>query len=138
MNNTALVKIAGGFSFFFFLFHVPFYWMLNWEQTLSCLNKDNWAIVMCFNIISIVLLFLFGFVSMFQTTDVINTRLGKSVLVYCSWFYLFRIVAEFIFFEEPNHVVSAIIILLCAVPGIFYAIPLFRSNSSDHRNKVNY
>jgi hypothetical protein len=126
MNNTTLVKIAGGFSFFFFLFHVPFYWMLDWEHTLSCLSRDNWAIVMCFNIISIVLLFLFGFVSMFQTKDIVNTRLGRSFLVYASWFYLFRIIAEFIFFQEPNKVFSAIIILLCSVPGIFYAIPLFR------------
>ena len=125
MKSTQYIKIAGGFSFFFFLFHIPFYWILGWKQTLSCLNPDDWAIVMCFNIISIALLFLMGFVSLFQAEDVATTKLGKSFLIFSAWFYYFRIVAEFVFFNEPNWIISAFIIVLCLVPGVLYSLPLF-------------
>jgi len=129
MKSSTCLKIAGGFSFFFFLFHIPFYWVFNWKESLSCLSADNWAIVMCFNIITITLLFFMAYVSLFQTADIINSRLGKSFLVFSTGFYLFRIAAEFIFFDEPNRIISAVIITLCLIPAIFYSIPLWLKNN---------
>ncbi len=131
MKSSTCLKIAGGFSFFFFLFHIPFYWVFNWKESLSCLSADNWAIVMCFNIITITLLFFMAYVSLIQAADIIGTQLGKSFLAFSTGFYLFRIAAEFIFFDEPNRIISAVILLLCLIPAVTYSIPLFKINNRN-------
>lgn len=126
MKSTTSLKVAGSLNALFFLFHVPFYWMLNWEFSLACLSKDNWAIVQCFNIIAISLLFLMSFVSLFQTKELLTTKLGTSFMIFCIWFYSFRIAAEFIFFGIQNAIVSGVIIVMCALPVLFYVLAMYK------------
>jgi hypothetical protein len=127
MKAATSIRIASVFNTLFFFFHIPFYWMLDWENSLACLSRDNWAIFHCFNIISIVLLGLISYVSIFCASELLSASLGKAIMIFASWFYFFRIAAEFFFFE-PQIYVSPIIIVLCAVPAIFYAAPLFSTN----------
>ncbi|MBI9060883.1 MAG: hypothetical protein JEZ14_02765 [Marinilabiliaceae bacterium] len=131
MKSTTSVKIAGGFSFFFFLFHIPFYWMFDWKHNLSCLSPENWAIMMCFNIITIVLLLFMSYASLLQTAEMVHTRLGKTFLLFSAWFYFFRITAEFLFFDAPDPIVSTSIITLCLIPALGYSIPLFQRSPKD-------
>lgn len=126
MSNRLLLKVAASVNLVFFLFHIPFYWLLDWKHTLSCLSQDNWAIFQCFNIISIGLLFFMSYVVFFNMKDLEKSALGKSLLIFASSFYFFRIVAEFIFFKEPNVVISAVILFLCLIPAVCYIIPAFR------------
>jgi len=128
MKSESLLKIAGGFSFFFFLFHVPFYWLFNWDESLASLNVNDWAIVMCFNVICIGLLFFMSYVSFFCAKDVMDTHLGRSFSAFAAGFYYFRIAAEFIFFDEPDMVVSSIVIVLCLIPALLYSMPFFQQN----------
>lgn len=126
MKATTSIKIAAGFNTLFFIFHIPFYWMLDWKHSLACLNNDNWAIFQCFNILTIALLCLFSYLTIFKTKEMVSSSIGKSILVYIAFFYTFRIVAEFIFFDITSVVSSAIIIGLCGITVFFNIYPVFK------------
>lgn len=124
MSAKTQIQIAGGFSAFFFLFHIPFYWMFDWKHSLACLSRDNWAIFHCFNVISISLLLLMAFTSLFHAEELRQTKVGRWLVVFCAWFYAFRILAEFILFKENSVLVSGAIVVLCGLPALLYATAL--------------
>lgn len=120
MIATNRVKIAGCFSSFFFFFHIPFYWLFDWANTLSSLSNNNWAIFHCFNIICISLLLLMAVASLLASAEMVTTQLGRYLSIFCTWFYMFRIIAEFTLFREEDPAVSAAIVVLCAIPACLY------------------
>jgi hypothetical protein len=123
MKSKNSIKTAGSFSFFLFLLHVPFYWIFDWKNTLYCLDVHNWAIFMCLNIITIFLLLLFSYLSFFQTNELSSSKIGRIMLLFFSWFYFFRIVAEFLFFES-SIIESVVIVVVCLIPAILYLLPV--------------
>lgn len=124
MRKSTQIRIAGSITAFFFVFHFFFYWMFDWGNTLSCLSKQNYALLLSFNIVSIGLFGMMAFISLFQTQEMHSTGTGTVFLIFSSLLYWFRIVAEFTLFGIQNSIGSAIIIILCAIPAIFYATPL--------------
>lgn len=124
MHAQRQIQISGYISAILFLFHIPFYWMFDWKNSLSCLSRDNWAIFHCFNIISIFLLLLMAVASIFHADEMLRTKVGRLFSLYISAFYLFRIFAEFTLFHEENIAISGAIIALCAIPGIFVTVAL--------------
>jgi len=129
MKKQLAIKIAGYITLLLFLFHLPFYWMFGWETSLACLNPTDYGILMCFNVICIALLFIMAFVSLKKTKKLINTALGKILCTYFSFFYVFRIVAEFLYFQHASVVESTVIIFLCSIPATGYLLPLLRTKS---------
>lgn len=126
MGAKTRIQVAGYFSAFFFLFHIPFYWMFDWEHSLTGLSRDNWAIFHCFNVISISLLLLMAFTSLFHAEEMHQTQVGRWLVVFCAWFYSFRILAEFTLFTENNVFVSVAIVVLCGIPAFLYGTALRR------------
>lgn len=124
MKKTKQIRIAGSVTALLFIFHIPFYWMLDWEHSLTCLNSDNHAIFLCFNVISIALLALMTFLSLFRTEEMYKTGIGIAFLIFSSLFYWFRIVAEFTLFGIQDIIGSIIIIVVCIIPSVFYTAPL--------------
>ena len=132
-TDVRIIRIGGFLNILFLLFHLGFYWMLNWKQTLSCLDSNNWAIFYALVIITDLLLMLFVVVSFVQTDKLIIETNGRRILFSISAFYVTRIALEFILWGY-NGGSSIVIIVACVVPAILYALPLIRSKQiNDHQ-----
>jgi hypothetical protein len=122
-TQTLLLRIAGCISLLFVVFHLLFYPMFNWENTLNSLSSVNRAIFLTYHAICILMLFFMGIIPVFQTKALLDSSIRYPILSLFSLFYLIRIVAEFTLFGISSS--SPAILIMCLVPMIFYAIPLF-------------
>ena len=122
-TQILLLRIAGCISLLFVVFHLLFYPMFNWENTLNGLSSVNRAIFLTYHAICILMLLFMGIIPLFQTKSLLGSSVKYSILSLFSLFYLIRIVAEFTLFGiSPS---SPAILIMCLVPMVFYAIPLF-------------
>jgi hypothetical protein len=123
-TQIILLRIAGIISLMFMLFHFAFYKLFDWENTLSHLSKDNLSIMLTYHYVSILVTGFMGFVPLFQTKVLLKSSLKYTILSFFAFFYFIRIVTEFTLFglSMPQ---SIIIIVMCAIPMFFYAIPIF-------------
>lgn len=121
--QTLLLRIAGFISLLFVVFHLLFYLVFNWGDTLSGLSSINRAIFLTYHAICILMLLLMGIVPIFKTKALLSSSIKYSILSFFSVFYLIRIVAEFTLFGISSS--SPAILIMCLVPMIFYAVPLF-------------
>ena len=123
-TQIILLRIAGIISLLFMMFHFAFNTLFDWENTLRCLSQDNRSILLTYHYVSFLITGFMGFIPLFQTRVLLNSSLKYSILSLFTLFYLIRIVTEFTLFgfQMPQ---SIIIIVMCAIPMVFYAIPLF-------------
>jgi len=124
-TNILLIRIGGAFNVVFLLFHLSFYWIFDWKNTLTCLDINNWAIYHTFNIICDLILLMFVVVSFIQTEKLVTEVNGRRILFYISLFYITRIVSEFAFWGNQG-LSSLIIVLVCLAPTVLYTLPLLR------------
>jgi len=122
-TQILLLRIAGCISLLFVVFHLLFYPMFNWENTLNGLSSVNRAIFLTYHAICILMLLFMGIIPIFQTKALLGSSVKYSILSLFSLFYLIRVVAEFTLFGISSS--SPVILIMCLVPMVFYAIPLF-------------
>jgi hypothetical protein len=79
-NLRFLLVIAGVISLLFSVFHVLFFVIFNWKETLSCLDHNNWAIFHTFNLVSILMVLTITYFSLFKTKDLLTNRLASPLL----------------------------------------------------------
>jgi hypothetical protein len=122
-TKLLLVRIAGVVSILFTLFHAGFYWLFKWSETLMVLNANDRAILLTFNLISILLLLYSVILALGFARQLIETVAGKSILLFFTAFYLVRIYCEFAYFgfRMPS---SIIIITICLVPAVCFGLPV--------------
>jgi len=123
-TKILLIRIAGVVSILFTLFHASFYWIFNWAETLTVMNPIDRAILLTFNLICILLLLYSVILALGFTRQLIETTVGKSLLLFFTLFYAIRIFSEFAFFihEMP---LPLVIIVMCLIPAICYSLPAF-------------
>lgn len=129
-SQHILLRVAGSISLLFAIFHMLFFKIFNWAETLACLDKSNWAIFQTLNLGGIMMVVMIAYFSLFKANDLISNRLSLPLLVFFSLFYLIRIVAEFLFFGFSG-VESIVIILLCLIPMISFMIVLRMKNKEE-------
>lgn len=118
--KTSLI-VAGCISLLFLIFHIAFPWLFNWDKTLACLDRANWAILQTFNLGSILMVATMVFFSFRYRNELVHATLGRPILIVFALYYLIRIAAEFMFFgfAIPS---SIIIIALCLIPALAYLL----------------
>jgi hypothetical protein len=119
-----LIRIAGMVSGLFFLFHIGFYWLFNWSQSLLSLNSGDRAIMLTFNLVVILFLLYSAILSLGHTRELIKTTVGKSVLIFFAAFYIARILCEFLYFGF-RFLESVVVISICLIPAVCFALPVF-------------
>jgi hypothetical protein len=124
-TNILLIRIGGGLNILFLLFHLAFYRMFDWKNSLACLSKDNWCIFHAFNVICNTLFLMFVLVSFIQTEKLVTELNGRRILFFISFFYFLRIALEFILWGNQGFG-SLVIVVICLAPAILYGIPLLR------------
>jgi hypothetical protein len=123
-TKILLIRIAGVISILFTLFHAGFYWIFKWSQTLSVMNPIDKGILLTFNLISILLLLYSVVLSLGFARQLIETIVGKSLLLFFTIIYVVRIYSEVAYFgfRIPG---SIMIISVCLIPAICFSLPVF-------------
>jgi hypothetical protein len=128
-NQIIVIKVAGFVTCFFSVFHLLFYRLLHWKETLHCLDADNWAIFHAFNLGMNMMFILFTIISLFMTKKLLTETIGKVMLVFMSSIFVMRIVSEFVLWGFTLEQ-SPIIIILCLIPAVLFVLPLFHNSKN--------
>lgn len=107
-------------------FHVSFWKIFNWPESLVSLSPVNLGIMQVINIHLAFAVLVFAYVSFFCHRELLSTKLGKSIVVSIILFYILRGINQLIFWDivMPN---SALIALFCMFVAGIYAGVLFFS-----------
>jgi hypothetical protein len=123
-----LLVLAGVINVLFSAFHISFYYLFKWKETLSCLSNSNLSIFKTFYLGSILMVLMMAFLSIRFPEDLYRSLFGRSLSFVFFLFYLIRIFAEFVFFGFRG-LHSIIIILFCAIPAAIYIWAVLTGNS---------
>ena len=126
-KHLIMIRIAGGICLFFMFFHLAFYKLFNWDTSLNSLTLNNRSILLTYHYISILITGFMGILPFIQGKALLKSPLKYSVLGFFSLFYFIRIVTEFTHFGF-NLPQSPVIIVLCVIPMVLFAIPIFSKN----------
>jgi len=114
-----ILVIIGGINFLLFgLFHLSFWYGLDWKNELIKLTEINSNVMQMLNIGISVFLLSFGVIMLFYRREILNSALGRALLIVFSLFWLARLVGEFTF--PGNSLILGLILFLCV---LIYLIP---------------
>lgn len=92
--------VAGGIlNLLLAVFHMLFPWIFAWGKDLQAVSNVNKAILYTFQSVMVFVLVAFAYLSIVHRTDLVTTRLGRSVLFLIGIVWLIRAVAEVVFFR---------------------------------------
>jgi hypothetical protein len=94
-----LIILGGVYTVALIIFHLLFWRIFNWPKTLEVLNHINKSTIQVLNISITFIFFIFAYISFAHTSELLNTQLGKSLLVLISCLWLFRAGQQIIFYK---------------------------------------
>jgi len=121
--RKTLVIIGGINLIFWGLFHLTFWNALDWQNELVKLTEMNSNVMQMLNIALVVLLSAFGFVMLFYRGEILNSALGKALLIIFALFWLARLIGEFAF--PGGSLIFGFVLFLCVM---IYLIPAITFN----------
>ena len=121
-----LVIIGGITSILWGLFHISFWFApfpIDWKNELIKLTEMNSNIMQMLNIAVTVFLLAFGFIMLFYCREILNSALGKALLIVFALFWFARLIGE-IAFPGGSIIFGVILFLLVLI----YLIPALTTN----------
>ena len=124
MTANTWIVLGGAHSLAFALFHMAFWKLFRWPETLRTATVANRAILQILNL-RLIYVFLGIAVLCFVFTDELHTTaLGRALLLGMSLFWVGRTIEQFIFLRVNRtmvHVLTALFVL----GAIAFAVPLW-------------
>ena len=120
-----LVIIGGVNALFWGLFHISFWFApfpVDWKNELTKLTEMNSNIMQMLNIAVTVFLLAFGFIMLYYRKEVLNSALGKALLLGFALFWLARLIGEIAF--PGGSIALGVILFLCV---LIYLIPAIKT-----------
>jgi hypothetical protein len=128
-----ILVIIGGINFLLFgLFHLSFWYGLDWKNELIKLTEINSNVMQMLNIGIAVFLLAFGFLMLSYRREILNSALGKALLIIFSLFWLARLIAEVVF--PGSSIALGFILLLCV---LIYLIPAIMPKKDYKMKRFN-
>jgi hypothetical protein len=121
--GEALVVAGGIYTLALIVFHVFFWRIFKWPETLASLNYVNRATMQVLNISLTFIFCIFAYVSFLHTDELLNTQLGQAMLVSISMLWLFRAALQLVFYGW-RHKVSAALAVYFLLGAILYGAPV--------------
>ncbi len=119
-----LVLCGGIFMLSLVAFHVLFWRIFNWPETLMSLDHINKSTMQVLNLSITFIFVIFAYISFMHTDELLNTALGKSILILISILWLFRAVQQILFYGA-RHKASVGLAIYFLVGALLYGIPGF-------------
>ena len=121
--NEALIIAGGVYTVGLIIFHVLFWRIFKWPETLDSLSYVNKATIQVLNISITFTFFIFAYVSFAHTQELLNTQLGNSLLVLISCLWLFRAAQQVVFYKL-KHKASIGLTIYFLVGALLYGVPV--------------
>jgi hypothetical protein len=121
-RNT-LVIIGGIIFLLFGLYHLSFWYGLDWKNELIKLTEINSNVMQMLNIGISVFLLSFGFIMLAYRREILNSALGRALLIIFALFWFARLVGELAF--PGSSIILGIILFLIV---LIYLIPAISIN----------
>ena len=106
----ALIEYGGYFNIALVVFHLLFWRLFNWPETLQPLSSLNRSIMQVMNLVLIFIFAMFAYLSLVHTWELYYTTLGRAVLLSVAVIFLLRALLQVIFFQL-KHVASVVLLL---------------------------
>ena len=114
-----ILVIIGGINFLLFgLYHLSFWFFPEWKSELIKLTELIGNMIQMLNIGLSVFLLAFGFIMLFYRREILNSKLGRALLIVFSLFWFARFVGEFVF--PGGCIILGVILFLLT---LIYLIP---------------
>jgi len=128
MSGKNLVKIGGAINLLFVVFHLSFWSIYGWPQSLACLAVTERAIMQVLNIHTAYVLGVFAFLSMAFSGELTTTRLGRSISVAIGVFWILRAVNQAVFWGISPFVCWAIIAVCLGIAALYFTPLMYKGN----------
>jgi hypothetical protein len=102
MDKTTIIYACSVYYLAFAIFHIGFWKLFNWKIELKKLHFTNRAIMQILNLRIIFMCFLMAFIYFKYPHELLNTDLGKTLLIGMFLFWLGRTIEQFVFFKQNN------------------------------------
>ncbi|MEI6852096.1 MAG: hypothetical protein WCL06_04605 [Bacteroidota bacterium] len=116
--RRTFVIIGGVIYLVMGVFHLYFWILFDWQTELFKLNQINSNNMQMLNIVVCFFMFSFSYMMLWYNSRVLNSKLGRSILIISSGFFLIRALIEFAF---PGNSIVYGVVLLAFIP--VYLIP---------------
>ena len=102
MDKTAFFYACSVYYLAFAVFHIGFWRLFNWTIELRKLSFTNRAVMQILNLRIIFMCFLMAFIYYRFPQELMQSGLGKTLLIGMGLFWLGRTIEQFIFFKHNN------------------------------------
>lgn len=106
-----------------FVFHIFFWKLFDWKNDFESVKKVNKAIIQVLNLCLMLCFLIFAYISLFQTDELLNSSLGKTLIAGMAFFGIFRVIEQFIFFDLRQFR-SKLVLFGALLIAVVYSIPL--------------
>jgi hypothetical protein len=121
--NEMLIISGGVYTVALIVFHVLFWRIFKWPETLEPLNYINKATMQVLNISITFIFFIFAYVSFMHTQELLETPLGNSLLALISSLWLFRAALQVMFYKL-KHKASIGLAVYFLIGAFLYGMPV--------------
>lgn len=121
--NEKLIIAGGIYTIVLIVFHVLFWRIFNWPETLKSLNDVNRATIQVLNISITFIFVIFAYISFMHTQELLNTRLGRSLLILISGLWIFRAAQQVVFYKL-KHKASVGLAFYFLLGSVLYGVPI--------------
>jgi cytochrome c oxidase assembly factor CtaG len=118
----SLIVAGGIYNILLVIFHLFFWRIFNWDKDLRKLTPVNRGIMQVINLCLILVFIIFAYISLAHTYELLNTKLGHTMLWFMAIFWFARAIEQFVFFKLNLVSIAFFIYFLLGV--ILYAVPI--------------
>ena len=99
MKIEILLYIGGIFHLIWALFDMSWTRLFKWKETLAPLDDVNRVLLPILNKLLVVIFLAFAYISFFHTSELINTDVGTTLLLFIIIFWIVRTIEQLYYFR---------------------------------------
>lgn len=122
MKTKRLLQIGGIINLLLVVFHLSFWKLFNWRESLASLSSDDRAVMQVLNIHTAYVLAVFAIVSLVFPNEMSTTKLGRIISLSIAGFWILRALNQVVFWGILS-AGSWIALLVCLAIAALYFIP---------------
>lgn len=117
-----LVMAGGIYMVILIVFHILFWRIFNWPESLMSLNKTNRSTIQVLNLSITFIFVIIAYISFAHTYALLHTELGNSLLVLISILWVFRAILQLAFYGY-KHKASVGLTIFFLTGALLYGTP---------------
>ncbi|MFK8011673.1 MAG: hypothetical protein AB8B80_06505 [Marinicellaceae bacterium] len=110
-NPDSLLKLGAIFHIIFALFHLLFWKLFDWVQDLKKLSHMNKSVMQILNLRLIFVFLIFAYISYFNSSEMLTTKLGQTLTLAIALFWGFRSFEQILYFGVKKFASNILLLL---------------------------